>query len=514
MSKELTNDEIIQRLSEYYRADFLRFAADCLWIRPKKGGLVRFVPNEAQIDFIDRFITAMEMKGYARFIILKARQMGFSTLIEALIYWWTINHAGTKSLVLTHLDSSTKELFEITKRYHDYTPEEFKTAASRASVNELAFTGIDCAIKTATAGSKNVGHGSTIQCLHWSEVSRSKNQEDMTAGVMQTVPTGEGSMIFLESTANGPGDYFHSTWEAALRGESEFEPVFYPWTVMTEYAISAEGVKFSEEELAYQQLHNITDEQLAWRQSKIRSFKGSEERKIALFAEQYPITAEEAFQSAEGSLISGDSVTKARKAKYEPIGPIIMGVDPARRGKDSTGIVIRQGRKVVKTIRLKIPNTMLVAERCAKLITEFNADAVFIDTIGIGAGVYDRLEQLGYKDRIFEAIASNTADNDDAYVNKRAEMWDRMSEWLDAGADIPDNDLFASDLLLPKYDHDSKDRLLLEPKKKMPRSPDVGDALAMTFYLKNVVPRSQQPDEYEGIRRTPTNGGSMLNGKF
>ena len=507
--------ETIKKLRSEFKTDFQQFAYRCLKIRTKTNGVVPFELNSVQLDLLDKFENAMRFDGRARFIVLKARQMGLSTFIEALIYWWKIFHAGTKSLVLTHLDSATKELFEMTRRYHDNCPEAFKPPAHRDSTNELAFSLIDCAIKTATAGNKNVGHGSTIQCLHWSEVSRSRNQADITAGVMQTVPTGNGTMIFLESTANGVGEYFYQCWQDAVRGENEFTPVFYPWTAMTEYRQSAEGVEFSAEERAYQALHGIDDEQLAWRQAKMKQFEGSPEQKLALFREQYPITAEEAFQSSGESFINADDVRRARKAEdVEPVGAIIAGIDPARKGRDYTGVVIRQGRATLKVARLKSEDLMQTAAWCAKAIEEYRVDAMFIDTVGVGAGVYDRLKELGYGDRVFEAVASSRADKDNTYANKRAEMWARMSEWLSGRVRIHDYNHLESDLLMLGYEYDAHERLKLQSKKELTRSPDLADALAMTFYVEHVRPHEEQPEEYEGIQRRPTNGGSMLNGRF
>lgn len=503
----------IDRLRTEFRLSFKTFAYHCLKIRTKTNGIVPFKLNSVQLDLLDKFYNQMQKNGRARFIVLKARQMGLSTFIGALYYWWTIYHRGTKSLVLTHLDSATKELFEMIKRYHDNTPDEFKPKAQRNSTNELAFISIDSAFKTATAGSKNVGHGSTIQCLHWSEVSRSNNQSDMTAGVMQTVPSGDGSMIFLESTANGIGEYFHQTWEAALRGENEYIPVFYPWTAMKEYRKDADDVEFSQDELDYQALHGIDDEQLAWRQAKIREFKGSPEERLALFREQYPITQEEAFQSSDNSFINNAAVREARKANLEPYGAVVCGVDPAAGGKDSTAIVIRQGQKVLKAWRFKHPDLMAIVGRCANVLHDYKIDMMFVDAVGLGLGVHSRLIELGYSDRVIDVKASRRADEPDAYVNKRAEMWDRMSQWFDNGADIPDNDIFESDLLSLTAEYDSSRRLKMQSKQELKFSPDLADALSFTFALNYVLPRTEQPEEYEGLQRAPTHGGSMINGR-
>lgn len=504
----------IDKLRSEFLINFQFYAAKCLKIRTKANGIQPFLLNSVQLDLNNRIDNALRMQGRVRFVILKARQMGVSTFVNARFFHRTSFEPGTKSMVLTHLDSATKELFEMTRRYYDYCPDEFKPKASRDNTNELAFHSIDSAMKTATAGSKNVGHGSTIQCLHWSEVSRSNNQAEMTTGVMQTVPSGDGSMIILESTANGIGEYFQETWEAAIRGENEFTPIFYPWTAMAEYRQSAEGVEFSQEERDYQALYGIDDEQLAWRQSKMRQFKGSPEEKLALFKEQYPITPEEAFQSSENAFINGVSVREARKANIDPMGAIVCGVDPAAGGKDSTAIVLRQGKKVLKAWRFKHPDLMAIVGRCVDVLNEYKVDMMFVDAVGLGLGVHSRLVELGYHDRVMDVKASRRADEPDAYVNKRAEMWDRMSQWLDDGADIPDNDIFESDLLMLSADYDSSRRLKMQSKKEMAHSPDLADALSFTFALNYIKPRAELPEEYEGLRARPTNGGSMLEGRF
>lgn len=482
----------INALRDIYANDFRRFAHDCLVIRTKTNGVQPFVLNSVQLDFLARFEKQIKFRGLARFIVLKARQMGLSTLIEALMYWWAIFHSGFKGLVLTHLDSATQELFEMTRRYHNNVPEPFRPKAHNDSSHELTFRGIESAIKTATAGSKNAGHGSTFQGLHWSEVSRSPNQDDIVAGVLQTVPDGAGSLIFLESTANGVGDFFHETWQAAVRGENDYEPVFYAWFEMAEYRRSAVGIEFTEEELDYQALFGVDDEQLAWRRYTINNKmgKGSFEKRLNLFKEQYPSTAEEAFRSDENSFIAPESVELAMRSEYEPVGAVVIGLDPARQGRDHTGVVVRQGRKVRYVGRWKLDDTMMIVGRVVKLFDEFQADCVFVDAIGVGAGVYDRLRELGYKAE--QAIVSKRADKEHTYVNKRAEIWADMAEWLDNGADLPDSHALRDDLLLLGYAYDSSNRLKMQSKKNLARSPDLGDALALTFYAPVVA---RQDDE-------------------
>lgn len=495
----------INRLREEYSVNFRKFATDCLVIRTKTQGVKPFILNEVQIDFLNRFEKQLSQRKKGRFIILKARQMGLSTLIEAIVYWRTIYHKGVKSLVLTHLDSATKELFEITRRYHTSIPNEMKPKASSDSANELSFKGLDSAIKTATAGNKNVGHGSTFQILHWSEVSRSRNQSDIVAGVLQAVPDGDGSIVFLESTANGTGDFFHQTWQSAIHGENEYEPIFYAWFQLEDYKRSAEGVEFTEEERSYQKLFNITDEQLSWRKYIIENKMGvgSYETRLSLFKEQYPSTPEEAFRSNQDSFINADSVERAMNSDFEAHGATIIGIDPARQGRDHTGVVVRKGRKVTYIGRWKIDDTMAIAGRAIQLIEKHQANAVFIDSIGVGAGVYDRLKEMGMP--VHQAISSKKSEQPFTYTNKRAEIWAKMSEWLEDGASIPAVEALRDDLLLLGYDYDGNGRLKLQSKKNVNRSPDLADALSFTFYSPVKVKKETVSNEKKPRRQIKTN---------
>lgn len=183
-------------------------------------------------------------------------------------------------------------------------------------------------------------------------------------------------------------------------------------------------------------------------------------------------------------LISGEIVEAAVARKVTvPFGsPKLMGVDVARFGDDSTVIARRHGRKLEELIRYRGLDTMQVAAMAAEAINKFNPDAVFVDEVGLGAGVVDRLAQLGHT--IIAVNAGKPADDDKLYYNKRAEMWRRMATWLE-GADIPDDRELIADLIGPEYGYDNKMRVQLEKKEDMKKrglaSPDAGDALAQTF---------------------------------
>ena len=200
--------------------------------------------------------------------------------------------------------------------------------------------------------------------------------------------------------------------------------------------------------------------------------------------------------------ISSDLAENAMKMDIEfeahMTMPLVLGVDVARFGDDKSIVCLRQGRKVIRLWKFRELNTMQLATQVAAIIQDVKPAAVFCDSLGIGAGVVDRLRQLNYD--IIEVNAGLGPEDDKTYYNKRAEMWGRMKNWLIAGADIPpDPDLKAA-LIGVEYGYDEKERIRLERKQDMKArglsSPDEADAIACTF-AEIVAGRSQNSFEPE-----------------
>ena len=194
---------------------------------------------------------------------------------------------------------------------------------------------------------------------------------------------------------------------------------------------------------------------------------------------QFPHAGEQQFISAE---IVANAV--AREVEVPKGAPKLMGVDVARFGTDSSVICRRHGRKAEQFLSFHGMDTMDLASRVAQEIELYKPDAVFIDGVGIGAGVVDRLRQLKYDVIEVQAGARPDPENVDKVVNKRAEMWMRTKEWLET-ADIPAEQQLIDDLTGIEYGFDARMRLQLEKKADMKKrglaSPDWAEALIMTF---------------------------------
>jgi hypothetical protein len=482
-----TQQQLLDTLTKLV-GDFPLFAQTCLKIRTKLGQPAEpLALNVAQRYIHDRLEDQKRRTGRVRAVILKGRQQGASTYTEGRFYWLTALRPGTQAVIIAHEQLASDNLFGMANRYHEHMPEVFRPSTSAANAKELLFGAIDSGYKVLTAGSKAVGRSSTAQLLHASEFAYWDNAEEHMAGIGQAVPDVPGSEVIVESTANGLGNAFHRLWQDAVAGKGDYQAIFVPWFWQAEYTREVPkdwSASPDEQELAA--LFGLTPGQLAWRRFKIDSeFLGD----VTLFHAEYPCTPDEAFVAANRDVfLAAADVQAARNHVFdEPVsGPLVMGVDPARFGPDRTAICWRRGREVLRIIAKQGLDTMQVAGLVAHHIKTDKPARVFIDVIGLGAGVVDRLRELGYTKKVCAVNGAERAEDADRYRNRRAEGWARMKEWMrDKPVRIPDADALAQDLLQPGYKYDSAGRLRLESKddirKRGAPSPDLGDAVALTF---------------------------------
>lgn len=481
--------------AEKMKDDFLFYADRCLSIRAKSGKVQPFRLNRAQEYIHARLEEQLRITGRVRALILKGRQQGCSTLIGGRFYHLTTNRQGLRTFILTHEDAATQNLFEMVNRYHEHVPETFRQSTKAANAKELSFDRLDSGYKVGTAGTRGVGRSSTIQLFHGSEVAFWPHADTHAAGVLQAVPDTEGTEVILESTANGVGNLFHQMWTDAERGVGDYIAIFVPWFWQEEYRKEiGDGFQLNDEEQAYASQYGLDMEQMAWRRNKIAALKDA-----ALFKQEYPANAAEAFQmSGHDSFIKPADVSQARKNEREESGPLVIGFDPARFGDDGSALARRRGRKLISVDRRNKLTTMEGAGWLKMVIDSEKPAKVFIDTGGLGVGIYDRLVEMGYGSTVTAVnfggapleppvIGSDGKEIGGGPLNRRAEIWMKSRDWLtqEGGVDIPDKDSLQADACGPGYKYDSNSRVQLEKKEDMRKrgvpSPDEWDAVALTF---------------------------------
>lgn len=467
------------------KQEFGLYALNCLKIKDKAGNIIQFSLNAAQKHIHAQIENQLITKGKVRALILKGRQQGASTYVEGRNYWKTSLNIGKTAYILTHEDKATQNIFGMARRYHDLMPELMRPATSASNANELVFSLMQSKYMVGTAGSKGTGRSSTIQYFHGSEVAFWANAVDHLAGVGQAVPDMAGTEIILESTANGIGNPFHGMWEDAERGHGNYIPIFVPWFWQPEYcSVVPAGFVLDADEAEYADQYGLTAGQMVWRRDKITDgFRGD----VALFDQEYPATAALAFRkSSANSFIPLSLIDRAMHTIVEADedAPKIMGVDPAEYGEDDTAIARRRGRKAYPIQRYHGRGPMEVVGLVAKIADEFGPDAINVDCTGIGSGVADRLAEMEYP--VNRVHFGERAIESEQYVIRRDEMWGECKKWLEnAPNELPEDPVLRSDLVGPSYTYDSSRRLKLERKEDMKKrglkSPDSGDAFALTF---------------------------------
>lgn len=489
---------IRQRLKD----DLQHYASKCLKIRTKSGDVQPFIFNKAQLYLHQRIEEQRGQTGKVRALILKGRQQGCSTYVGARYYHRTTHSFGLQTFILTHEMGATANLYKMVKRFYQNTPPVVQPSVSTSNSKELIFGLLDSGYKIGTAENKEVGRSSTIQLFHGSEVAFWSNSEEHAKGIMQAIPDAVNTECILESTANGVGNFFHQAWQKAEAGISDYIAIFIPWFWQDEYAKEIDDkFELTTEENDLKELYDLSNEQIAWRRNKIveLSFNGIDGEKA--FKQEYPCNSQEAFQlTGEDCYIDSPLVMQARKTICEGVGPIIVGCDPARFGDDRTSIIRRQGRKVFGLESYVKKDTMEVVGILKGIIENEKVDKLVIDIGGLGAGIYDRLVELGYGEKIYPCNAGSKPYDAIKYYNKRSELWGELKRWLeDEPCSIPDSDTLHADLCGLKYKVDSNSRLRIESKedakKRGVRSPDEADALCLTFALPFSVFAAEQQSQ-------------------
>lgn len=196
----------------------------------------------------------------------------------------------------------------------------------------------------------------------------------------------------------------------------------------------------------------------------------------------------------EKALFTYDEVERAMDNSLEALkyvdktGVFSYGIDVARYGNDKSVISKRKGFLIYGLEEFKNYNTMEYANKVTDIYNneqDKKPMALFVDTIGVGAGVMDRLEERGY--RAIDSNASMKADDIDVYGNKRAEMYFLLRDFIRKGGKIPNDDDLKEELLAIRYIFSKTNgKILIQPKDEIKeiigRSPDKSDSVALHFF--------------------------------
>lgn len=306
------------------RYDFEYWCATCAYIKPKRGFKpVLCVLNEGQRSVVEILEQDRAAGKPLRAIILKARQWGCSTLIQLYIAWLqTCVSTGVNGAICAHLKNTSATIRGMyTRLLANYPADmwqgnekpELKNFEGSIDIKKIA--GRDCTIMLCSCINPDAVRGNDLSLAHLTEVAFWRNSpavvpEDVAQAVYGTVDMQPGTMVVMESTANGVGNFFHREW---LRSKTTgcSRAIFVPWCELSANSRRPEDIREfvrnmddKEKELF---ASGLSIGQLYWRRCK-RLEMDSEER----FNAEFPLTDTDAFVSTECNVFDSALVEELR----------------------------------------------------------------------------------------------------------------------------------------------------------------------------------------------------------
>lgn len=259
--------------------------------------------------------------GMIRIIDLKARRVGFSSQTEGLFWCRGMGFTNQNMKILAHLQTSADELMRVAGDLSRSFP-GFPLTDIQAKRIRFRHKGGNSVLSVGTAGTPSAGRGGTLSALHLSEAAKYLDPEIFVA-MISSVAKGPGSMIVIESTANGkegPGEAFFTYWEDAVAGKNGYIPNFASWMEDPAFVRPAEEAEDApandlEKELMGKPFF-ASREQIAW----MRRTMADDCRNIeARFLEDYPHCPEVAFQISGQPAFPRDELAYAEGTIKPPI---------------------------------------------------------------------------------------------------------------------------------------------------------------------------------------------------
>ena len=299
-----------------------------LKIRTKEGKIAALRPKPAQQMLLDLVKREREAGRPPRILILKARQLGLSTITEGMMFEDSATRKLVQTLIVAHRDDSTTKLFRMNKLFFDYLPRQLQPMCKHSNAKELVFEnptrdpaekrrrpGLMSSIRCVTAND-GMGRSETLNNVHLSEFAFWKgNKNEILDGVMQAVPAELNTLVVIESTANGYNE-FKDLWDGAVAGENGWVPLFIAWFHEPKYRMEVtEGTVWDEEERALMEAYHLDPEQMAWRRWCIAVNCHGDKRK---FQQEYPSTPEEAFLFSGTPFFNNEDILLRLAAAPEP----------------------------------------------------------------------------------------------------------------------------------------------------------------------------------------------------
>lgn len=370
------------------RYDFPYWCIKCCHIRSKSTG--EYIPlrlNRPQLRVVSILEEDREAGRPLRLIMLKARQWGGSTLVQMYMAWiQCTQRQNWNSLICAHVKDTAATIrgmyTEMLARYpeamwhgEEGSCPEFK--AFERTGNVRVINGRGCRVTLGSSENQEAVRGADYAMAHLSEVafwadSRLKSPEQFVRAVCGSINLAPLTLIAMESTANGVGNFFHTEWKRAEAGKSDKRPVFVPWHEIDIYRAPVDDPRelwesLDDYERELWDLHGCSLEQIQWYKLKRREYSDH-----AAMQAEYPTTPDEAFSNTGTAVFNPLHVEAMRPGCCDPVERGDM-VGPVMTGPESRSMTFTPGH----------PSTLSVWHH-PEVSTTQSDESRYIVTVDIG----------------------------------------------------------------------------------------------------------------------------------
>ena len=385
--------------------DFKKFLRLMHVFDKNAGKKVPFVPTPEQLRLADM------LQSNSRVIILKARQIGASTVVRAYFTWKALmstepTHSGIMSL--SH--ESAQYLHSLDKGFIDCLPSSLGRKLDSSTARTIRFKDTGAQLRSFTAGMKGGGTRSfALTDLHLSEFAHYDDQDEVLSNAVSTV--GAGGQIVIETTANGPGDKYH---QLCLADTPDWALFFSPWFKHAAYSKTSRfgdgnvGHMTADERKLMTKL-GLTRDQMYWRRTMIHSMGPDK------FMQEYPSTPQEAFIATakawlQPSHLADIEVRKGGGKEICLVAPDEMDADPLVLGIDVAGgtsgdftavtaVSVSTGQPVWHW-HCNDESPGRFTERILKWCEKWDVKSILVESNAHGAVVLSRLRDLGIDENL------------------------------------------------------------------------------------------------------------------
>ena len=432
MGRKLSNPKTMQKKLRKILADPFLFIPR-LKIKNKKGKLVRFKLNAEQEEMLKAFTTMDE-----HMIILKARQIGSSTLVSAYLFWlWFTSEEPITVAILSHKLASSKHLLEMWFRFYDNLPPQIKGELEVRNTTSMRLPS-GAEVIAVSAEGKGGLRSFSANYIHLSEYAFAPNADELKATAIASLNDGR---LFQESTANVFGDPHHVDILKAQRGEANLHLLFFPWTMHEEYRSNHRGCKsWTDEEKEAQVHYGLDLPQLYWRRTKIQQLGYHK------FIREYPASIDEAYAGHSQAYFSPECFAYLNNLSIEPQDDYFnifadyskenayaIGVDVGGGSGGDPSCIVVMDKVTYEPVAIWSSNTTSIietADRLEHIGYEYGEARILIEENSIGSALLNEMRNRGYTN-----LWKNPQNNKDWNTNVKTKflMFEELKEALKQG---------------------------------------------------------------------------------